>query len=118
MPEKTEMSLQKIAAVCHEANRAYCEGIGDCSQPRWEDAPEWQIISAVDGVQYLLRNPQVSPEDIHNAWMQQKTKEGWVFGDIKDPDKKTHPCMLPYLDLPLEQRRKDHLFSAVVKALI
>lgn len=34
--------LQQIAKVCHEANKAYCETLGDYSQPEWEAAPAWQ----------------------------------------------------------------------------
>jgi hypothetical protein len=36
---------------------------------------------------------------------------------VKDPDAKTHPCILPYHELPLEQRLKDSLFMAIVHAL-
>ena len=32
------MTEQEIARVCHEVNRAYCQAIGDNSQPTWEDA--------------------------------------------------------------------------------
>ena len=30
---------------------------------------------------------------------------------MKDPAAKTHPCMVPYADLPESQRRKDALVS-------
>jgi hypothetical protein len=43
--------------------------------------------------------------------------EGWVYGETKDPVAKTHPCLVAYNDLPIEQQVKDHLFRAVVKAL-
>jgi hypothetical protein len=34
------MTTTDIAKVCHETNRAYCETLGDNSQPPWEEAPE------------------------------------------------------------------------------
>ena len=37
-----DAEIVQIAMVAHETNRAYCESIGDNSQPKWEDAPEWQ----------------------------------------------------------------------------
>ncbi len=40
------MDMNQIARVCHEVNKAYCEALGDNSQPTWEDAPEWQRSSA------------------------------------------------------------------------
>ena len=50
------MTNEHIARVCHEVNRAYCEALGDTSQPAWEDAPEWQRKSAMKGVELHLRN--------------------------------------------------------------
>ena len=52
---------EKIAKVCHEANRAYCEALGDYSQTTWEKAPDWQKESAINGVQFHLDNPGASP---------------------------------------------------------
>lgn len=36
--------VEQIARMAHEANRAYCQALGDDSQPAWEDAPEWQAL--------------------------------------------------------------------------
>lgn len=36
------MTEDQIARVCHEVNRAYCQALGDNSQPTWEEAPQWQ----------------------------------------------------------------------------
>jgi hypothetical protein len=33
------MEIEEIAKVAHEVNRAYCQALGDFSQPKWEDAP-------------------------------------------------------------------------------
>jgi hypothetical protein len=40
-----------------------------------------------------------------------------VYGETKDPVKKTHPWMIPYDELPQIQKTKDKLFLAVVKSL-
>lgn len=110
--------IPMIARVCHEVNRAYCNAMGDASQPSWEDAPEWQKASAINGVQFAAANPNATPEDMHISWMTAKIADGWVYGGVKDAVAKTHPCMLPYRELPRDQRIKDYLFRAVVKALI
>jgi hypothetical protein len=107
--------MELIAKVCHEANRAYCQSIGDHSQPSWEDAPNWQKESAVNGVYYVSNN-ECTPEQAHENWMKQKLEDGWVFGVVKDPEKKTHPCIIPYSELPVEQRSKDYIFRAIVNA--
>lgn len=109
-----EAMIERIARICHEANRAYCAGIGDLSHKPWDEAPEWQRKSAVSGVKNLLDNPGNGPESSHENWLRDKTEAGWVFGTVKDEVAKTHPCMVPYRDLPPEQRVKDSIFHAVV----
>lgn len=106
-----------IARVCHEANRAYCQALGDNSQPTWEDAPQWQRDSAVAGVRFHLANPQAGPEASHESWLAQKEADGWVFGEQKDPEAKTHPCMVPFNELPPEQQAKDFIFRSIVHSM-
>lgn len=111
------MKKNDIARVAHEINRAFCQSIGDFSQPDWNDAPEWQKSSALNGVQMHLDNPEASPSDSHDSWLKEKTEAGWTFGGTKDPVKKTHPCIIPYSQLPVEQQSKDFIFRAVVHSL-
>lgn len=106
-----------IAAAAHEVNRAYCQSLGDDSQPAWEEAPEWQQQSALAGVDMHLANPDATPEQSHESWLAQKEAEGWAYGEVKDADAKTHPCCIPYDELPPEQKAKDYLFRAVVHIL-
>ncbi len=103
-----------IAAACHEANRQLCLSQNDDSQPHWEDAPEWQRQSAMSGVSFKLDNLDATPEDLHYNWIRDKVADGWVYGDIKDAEKKTHPCMVTYDQLPAFQRVKDELFASIV----
>lgn len=111
------MHVEDIARICHEANRAYCMTLGDVTQPPWENAPDWQRQSAIDGVRNYLAHPEITPSESHNHWMDVKAQDGWVYGPIKDALKKEHPCMLPYDLLPLEQRMKDVLFLGIVRTL-
>jgi hypothetical protein len=108
---------QEVARVAHEVNRAYCQTVGDFSHKPWSDAPGWQKESAVAGVQFHRSNPDAGPAASHEAWLKQKTDDGWRYGSTKDPVAKTHPCLVPYDQLPREQQVKDFLFCAVVKAL-
>jgi hypothetical protein len=106
-------NIDRAAKLCHEVNRAYCNSIGDNSQPSWEDAPQWQKDSAISGVKFHLEN-ETTPEQSHENWLKDKEADGWVYGPVKDPEKKEHPCMVPYHKLPVEQRTKDYLFKAIV----
>lgn len=112
-----DAEVLNIARVAHEVNRAYCTSIGDTSQPAWADAPQWQKDSAVAGVKAHLQNPGLTPQQSHELWLEHKRAEGWVYGPVKDVEKKEHPCFMPYDGLPQEQRTKDYLFKAVVAAL-
>ncbi len=112
------MTITDIARCTHAANKAYCESIGDKTQVDWSDAGEWQRRSAILGVQaHINSNLTMTPEASHIAWMQQKESEGWSYGRLKDPGLKQHPCMVPYSDLPDEQKVKDALFTAIVRAM-
>lgn len=107
-----------IARIAHEVNRAYCAGLGDCSQVAWNDAPEWQRASAIKGVQFLSMHPTAGPEASHESWLAQKQAEGWTYGPVKDAEKKLHPCMVPFADLHKSQQAKDHIFRALVLELL
>lgn len=111
------MNIEQVARVCHDTNRSYCQAIGDNSQPSWEDAPDWQRNSAIKGVLYHLRNPNAKSSDSHESWLAEKTAAGWKYGPVKNPERKEHPCFVPYAELPPEQQAKDALFLNVVHAL-
>ena len=121
MSENTESKfgakVEMIAIMCHETNRAWCELYHDNSQKPWADAEAWQRDSARRGVLYALENPDAGDSAQHDAWMADKIKDGWTFGTVKDAAGKTHPCIVPFDQLPFEQQAKDKLFRAIVRAL-
>jgi len=106
-----------IAESAHQINKAYCEALGDNSQVDWKDAPYWQQDSAILGVNFHRANPNATPEASHESWLEVKISDGWVYGEKKDGEKKTHPCCVSYGDLPVEQKAKDYIFRAIVHAL-
>lgn len=108
--------VELIARVCHEANRAYCGSMGDESQVPWEIAPTWQRESLIKSVNFYLQRPR-QPHEMHENWMKDKLADGWVYGEVKDPEKKTHPCLLSHEELPQTQRSKDYIFGAICDTL-
>ena len=46
--------------------------------------------------------------------MKEKIENGWAYGEVKDPEKKTHLCLVEYSKLPQEQKSKDYIFQAIV----
>ena len=108
-------AIPNIARAAHEVNRAYCIALADLSQVPWDEAPEWQRESAIKGVEGVLAGN--TPEQSHQCWLNEKERTGWKYGPVKDADKKEHPCMVPYDQLPEEQKAKDHLFVTVVDSM-
>ena len=112
------MNIEMIARICHEANRAYCAALGDHSQKAWDQAPEWQRKSAILGVEFIHDHPMAKPSASHESWLAEKEADGWCYGAVKDSDAKTHPCFVPYDDLPVEQKAKDYIFGAIARAML
>jgi hypothetical protein len=108
----------RIAYMCHEANRVYCASIGDSSQVGWNDAPEWQKQSAINGARFVYDNPSAPASANHDSWSAEKVADGWVYGEVKDPEAKTHHCLVPFEELPAEQQFKDVLFRTIALSAI
>ena len=113
------MSLKTIAIarVCHEANRAWCKANGDNTQKTWWEVDQSVRDSSVRGVEFRVDNPDAGPDAQHNAWMEERTAQGWRYGEEKNAHNKTHPCLVPFDKLPEFQQQKDKLFCAIVEAL-
>jgi RyR domain len=106
------LTQEQVARVTYEANRAYCEIIGEPTLPF-----EAVADSVVDGVAALVADPSLTPEELHRRWYAKKVSDGWIYGKVKDAEKKTHPQMVIWNQLPEEQRIKDYLFQAIVRVL-
>jgi hypothetical protein len=46
-------------------------------------------------------------ENTHENWAQERISQGWRHGPRRDDDKKLHPCLIPYADLPDSERVYD-----------
>ena len=110
--------MMNLAKLIHEINRAYCQSIGDDSQPPWEEAPDWHRKISRDAVQFLIDNPQAGPENLHNKWLSEKERAGWKYAPVRNVEKKEHPCMVPFCELSQEDRTKDHLVLGAVRAVL
>lgn len=106
--------VEAAARAAHEVNNVYNEAIGD--QPiAWAAMSDAMRDGVVNGARMALAGE--TPESLHVSWMASRVAEGWVYGATKDFAAKTHPCLVPYDELPEAQRRKDALFQSVVRAV-
>lgn len=74
-----------------------------------------RLKSLMAGTKYVLENPSTTAEENHNIWMEAKKSQGYVYGDILDVEKKTHPSMVPFEDLSDVEKRKDEMDILMVK---
>lgn len=106
-----------IAATCHETNRAIQTANGEEVAPPWNELSPEAKNGSVEGVLFVMSNPDVTPEKIHKNWMKYKLKTGWQYGEKKDTALKFHPNLVPFAKLDTVEKMKDHVFISVVQSM-
>lgn len=114
-PAERELYL-KAAKTAHDMNRLYCVEINDPVQAPWDMLPEQKIESLLIGVAGIVAGN--TPELSHALWSMTHKQMGWTLGPVRDEEKKEHPNLRPYAELPLQQRLKDTLFRTVVLGVL
>ena len=46
-------------------------------------------------------------KNVHEVWAQSRMKEGWIYGEERNDVLKTHPCLIPYEELPEVEKAYD-----------
>lgn len=46
-------------------------------------------------------------KNVHEVWAAGRLADGWKYGPVRADDKKEHPCLIPYEDLPEEEKDYD-----------
>ena len=46
-------------------------------------------------------------KNVHEVWAESRIKQGWRYGAQRNDELKTHPCLVPYEDLPEEEKGYD-----------
>lgn len=57
-------------------------------------------------------------ENTHEVWSAGRIKDGWSFGEKRDDEKKHHPCLIPYDELPESEKEYDRNTSMETLKLI
>ena len=50
-------------------------------------------------------------KNVHEVWARNRMEEGWVYGPKRNDILKTHPCLVPYEDLPESEKEYDRATS-------
>lgn len=57
-------------------------------------------------------------KNVHEVWAETRIKQGWTYGEQRNDELKTHPCLVPYDDLPEEEKEFDRNTSIGTLKLI
>lgn len=93
--------------IAYENWKAYQRGV---NQPFDEEIGNDQFCAMRNGVKFFLKNSYIIPEQSHANWIEKKISQGWIFGKVKDPKKRTHPDLVPYSDLNETEKKKNKIF--------
>ena len=71
--------------------------------PEPVDASHVSLSPEFDDILEIIAN------NVHDTWAQQRIREGWRWGPRKDDQEKTTPLLVPYEELPEEEREYDRM---------
>jgi len=46
-------------------------------------------------------------KNVHEVWAQNRMSQGWTYGRVRNDALKEHPCLVPYEELPEEEKAYD-----------
>lgn len=69
--------------------------------------PAPQDTSGITLSSELLALAEAMAENVHEVWAERRIAEGWTYGPVRDDAKKQTPCLVPYTDLPEEEKEYD-----------
>lgn len=69
--------------------------------------PEPMDLSLVDLPESLIQLSERIAENVHEVWAKARIDEGWTYGEKRDNIHKKHPCLVPYDELPEEEKEYD-----------
>ena len=69
--------------------------------------PEPMDLSSVDLPESLIQLSERIAENVHEVWAKARMDEGWTYGEKRDDIHKKPPCLVPYDELPEEEKEYD-----------
>ena len=129
-------TIDRIAAAIHETYRAQAKTEGWAMQPHL-DRPFAELAAAdqddnraaaqrmetvlasaglslsTDAAKPALGKDALEPDmerlaqAEHDGWMAHRAASGWTHGAVRDNAAKHHPSMIPYAQLPDDEKEKD-----------
>ena len=77
--------------------------------------PKPMDTTKVELPEELLELTEKIAENVHEIWAQERIKEGWTYGEVRDDEKKQTPCLVPYSCL--SETEKDYDRNTALETL-
>lgn len=66
-----------------------------------------------------------SPEELekiaileHDRWIEEKKRKGWKWGSERNEERKIHPSMVPWAQLPESEKKKDRIAVEIIPSIM
>ena len=77
----------------HQRNTTYVPAVAD--------------LSAVAIPGELTELVELFAEHLHDVWADGRIRQGWRYGLYRDDSRREHPCLVPYAQLPEDEKEYD-----------
>lgn len=107
--------ITRRAIFVYEAARLQADAVdAPIIPPPWNDRePEFQK-QFLDVIEMMCGpDRKTDPEELHDDWVRAYADMGWKYGPVRDAEKREHPDMVSFADLPWRERNKDEVFIAL-----
>ena len=69
--------------------------------------PQPADTSSIDLPTDMLQLVEQVAKNVHEVWANSRISQGWTWGPKRSDELKTHPCLIPYEDLPEVEKQYD-----------
>lgn len=113
-PRTTTLNERRAIFIYEAARMQAAAAAAPIVPERWSkrDKPfRTQFLNVIE----MMCGPdrKSSPEELHGDWVRAYEAMGWRYGEVRDPEAKTHPDMVPFDELPYAEQIKDAVFVAL-----
>ena len=77
------------------------------TEAKMEYVPNPVDTKAIELPDYLIELTEKIAENVHEVWAQGRISQGWTYGEKRDDNAKTTPCLVPYSELSEEEKEYD-----------
>ena len=113
-----EVQIMTAARTAYEVVRRYKEFYAEPTDGGWDELEETVRHKHIVAIQEILKRKSITPETVHQLWIESMAKLGWKYGPAKSDIDKTHPCLIDYNELDDRDKVKDVIFLAAIRGVL